>query len=385
MARNSECIYDRGTSWQVKIPYFDKTGKRTFYTESFNFKRYGSKELALKYAKKDRDEARIRIANDMVIKEKRASLEEIYKKAFDLHQVSLSTRRKDDSNFYNHIANVMDISRDFKTIRFSDIQEQLNSMITTCSQDMIKRALYIWRTCYKFAIADDYVIKDETLKVVVPKSELVIKKKDQTTSYSEVIKAIDLVEKKTQDPRNRMLYINAIWLILYMGMRPSECFALEVNAVDVENRKIKIYQRIGSSTTERYTIVKVKTDSSIRSIDYPMELDFVIKELVDNAIDGYLFMRKDGKLLNGDIFSDRLNKATGGTFRAYPMRHQLTTDLITQGTDLRTIMELMGHSEATMTLYYARSNEQRKKDAINNRIINGIEKEKEQKSETKTA
>ena len=36
------------------------------------------------------------------------------------------------------------------------------------------------------------------------------------------------------------------------------------------------------------------------------------------------------------------------------------------------VMELMGHSESTMTLYYARSNDQKKKEAIENRIINDI-------------
>ena len=247
---------------------------------------------------------------------------------------------------------------------------------------MIKRAHYIWKQCYRFAIADDYVTKDETMKVTVPKSEVIIKKKDQTTSYAEVIRAIELIEEKTHDSRDRMLYVSAIWLLLYLGMRPSEAFALEVAAVDFENRKIKIYQRIGSSTTEKYTIVRVKTDSSVREIDFPVELEEILRNLVDNAIDGYLFKKRNGKLLNGDEFSDRLNKATGGTFRAYPMRHQLTTDLLNQGVDLRTIMELMGHSEATMTLYYARSNEKKKKDAIANRIINGTEKQADQDIKT---
>ena len=95
---------------------------------------------------------------------------------------------------------------------------------------------------------------------------------------------------------------------------------------------------------------------------------------MDNSIDGYLFMKKNGKLLNGDEFSDRLNKASDGTFRAYKLRHQLTTDMIDQGIDLRTIMELMGHSESTMTLYYARSNKAKRREAIESRVINGIQK-----------
>lgn len=310
----------------------------------------------------------------MIVKVKKASLEEIYKKAFDLHQCSYNTRRKYDSNFYNHFAPVIDISRDFKNIGFSDIQEQLNSMISSCSQNMIKRAYTIWKMCYRYAIADDYVSKDETYKVIVPKSEVIIKKRDQTTSYSEVINVIDQLEKKTKDPRDRMLYKNALLVLLYTGMRPSEAFALEVEAIDFKNRMISIYQRTGSTTKEKYSIVRVKTDTSVREIPYPSDLDDTLRELVENSIDGYLFMKKNGKLLNGDEFSDRLNKASDGTFRAYKLRHQLTTDMIDQGIDLRTIMELMGHSESTMTLYYARSNKAKRREAIENRVINGIQK-----------
>lgn len=381
-----ECIEEipgkNGITYKVHIPYYDDLGIRRFYSKSFSEKKYGTKQKALENAKKDRDEIRVKLANKMIVKMKKASLEEIYKRAFDLHQVSFSTRRKDDSNFYNHIAPAVDISRDFASFRYSDIQSQLNSMVTSCSQDMIKRAFYIWKQCFRYAIADDYVSKDETLKVIIPKSELIIKKKEQTTNYGEVMRVIELIEEKTKNRRNRQLYTGAIWIMLYTGMRPSEVFALESSSVDLKNRSIKVVQRTGSTAKERYTVVKAKTESSVREVYYKPELDDILKGLVDSSINGYLFMKENGKLLNGDEFSDRINKATNGTFRAYSMRHQITTDLLSEGKDLRTIMDIMGHSEGTMTLYYARSNENKKKEAINSRVING---QKEYEEEVKTA
>ena len=160
--------------------------------------------------------------------------------------------------------------------------------------------------------------------------------------------------------------------MLYTGMRPSEVFALETKAIDFDKKVIKIYQRIGSTISERYTIVKTKTESSVREIQFSSDLENILKELCDKSIDGYLFMKQNKKFINGDGFSDMLNKTTNGSFRAYSLRHQLTTDLLQQNTDLRTIMELMGHSESTMTLYYARSNDQKKRQAIENRIINNV-------------
>ena len=371
MKRN-EFIEERKDSFRVHLPFTDQNGKRSFYSKSFSIKKYGSRAKALEMAKKHRDEIRIRISNEQIIKEKKASFLEIYQKAESLHQCSISTKRKDDSIFFNHIAKKIDPERDFRSIRFSDIQEQLNSMVTDCSQDTIKRTLMIWKMCFRYAIADDYIIKDETYKVTLPKSEVIIKKKDQRTSYSEVIHVIDLIEQRTKDERKRMLYKNALLIMLYTGMRPSEVFALELNSIDFDKRVIKVYQRIGSTAKERHSIVRVKTDSSIREISFSSDLAEVLKELCENSIQGFLFMKKDGKLINGDEFSDMLNKTTDGTFRAYTLRHQLTTDLLQQNTDLRTIMELMGHSESTMTLYYARSNDQKKREAIENRVINDV-------------
>ena len=120
----------------------------------------------------------------------------------------------------------------------------------------------------------------------------------------------------------------------------------------------------------------------MREAYYKPEIDDILKGLADSSINGYLFMKENGKLLNGDAFSDRINKAANGTFRAYSMRHQITADLLSEGKDLRTIMDIMGHSEGTITLYYARSNENKKKEAINSRVING---QKEYEEEVKTA
>lgn len=372
MAKINECIYERGDSLQVKIPYYDENGKRTSTSKTFSIKKYGTKQKALLAAKKFRDETKVKLSNDMLVKEKRASLEEVFKKALDLDQNSYNTRRKEESIFYHHFAPAVDIKRDIKSIKFDDIQNQLNSMTENCSQNMIKRAFSIWKKCFRYAIADDYILKDETYKVRVPKSELISKKKEQSTSYSQVVEVLDQIDTRVKNSRNKMLYKNAIWIMLYTGMRPSEVFALEVDAIDFEDRVIHVYQRIGSTSKNRYAVVKPKTDSSVRDIMYRSDLDEALHELCDNSVDGYLFMKKDGKLVNGDEFSSMLHRVSDGSFRAYTLRHQYSTDMLQDNkVDIRTIMELMGHTESTMTLYYARSNDQKKREAVENRVING--------------
>ena len=42
-------------------------------------------------------------------------------------------------------------------------------------------------------------------------------------------------------------------------------------------------------------------------------------------------------------------------FNMYQLRHTLCTRLIMKGVDQRTIMEILGHENFNMSLYYARS------------------------------
>lgn len=54
----------------------------------------------------------------------------------------------------------------------------------------------------------------------------------------------------------------------------------------------------------------------------------------------------------------------------YKLRHQFSTDLIMQNNDPRTIMELMGHNNTCMTISYARSNDDKKRDTMKKRKAN---------------
>jgi site-specific recombinase XerD len=64
---------------------------------------------------------------------------------------------------------------------------------------------------------------------------------------------------------------------------------------------------------------------------------------------------------------NRISKDLRIDFRMYQLRHQFSTDLIVGGADLRTVQELMGHADSSMTLSYARSNSSKKKSVVDDR------------------
>ena len=147
-------------------------------------------------------------------------------------------------------------------------------------------------------------------------------------------------------------------------MRPSEVYALEWDNIDRENKTIYVCQAIGSNHNEKPVIVKTKTQSSVRTIPYPDDLDEILNLLKGEQ---YLFKRSNGEFLNGDFVSNTLYRLTGGKLRRYMLRYQFSTDLILKKVEVRTIQKLMGHTNSNMTVNYARSNEKVKKTAISGR------------------
>ena len=73
------------------------------------------------------------------------------------------------------------------------------------------------------------------------------------------------------------------------------------------------------------------------------------------------------EFLNGNYVSNILRRLSKGKLRTYMLRHQFSTDLLTNNVDIRTVQELMGHTSGSMSLEYARSNPELMKKAIKNR------------------
>ena len=64
-------------------------------------------------------------------------------------------------------------------------------------------------------------------------------------------------------------------------------------------------------------------------------------------------------------FEDAVETAKIPDFRFHDLRHTFASRLVMAGVDLRTVMELMGHSDISMTMRYAHLAPAHKQDAVN--------------------
>lgn len=363
MAKNSECIYERNDSFQVKIPYYDESGKRTSYSKSFKIKKYGSKAKALEMARKHRDEIRVKLADNQIIKEQHYTLNEVFEKMLENDSGVLSTKKKMRSTYNAHIKDFIGGGTDFASIKFDDIKKNLLHIASESKDDIVQRAKIVWNKMYKYAIPKGIVIRNETDFVDTPKSDIITIKKDMTCSYEDVLNTIALVEKRVKNRRDSIMIQADLYIQWYTGMRPAEVLALSKKNVDIENRTIYICQSVGSSTTEFNVIKRTKNEYSIRTFKgFSKMLVPIFETLFEMAEDDLLFVRDNGELMDGNYLSDMCSKAAN--FRPYTIRHQFSTDMLDQGVNLRAIGEMMGHKGIDMAIEYARSNDRAKNEAL---------------------
>lgn len=359
----SEKTGKRGITLEVKIPYYDSWGDRKIHSKSFNTSNYATKAEAMRVAKNYRDTIVYQL-NTNTLPNNKVTVAECYEISKKLHNFTWETTRKHDMRFkllakYHNLP----ISK----VTAFDIQLSLNELAETKTQDTIKSVLALWRQIYHAAIMNDYVFQDQTIKVTQPKSQVIstVKSVEMRCELNDVMEAI---RKYWNDSFNANIMIYSLITMAYLGLRPSETYALRKDDIDFTRGIIRINKAIGSTTKERVTVKTTKNINSIRELPIPDELLPYLRECMEYQPSEYLFTTKNGKFITTREFSYFIRKACNEaniTFRPYMLRHAFSTKLITSNTDIRTVQELMGHKNMSMTIDYARSSDELKRNAVN--------------------
>lgn len=172
----------------------------------------------------------------------------------------------------------------------------------------------------------------------------------------EVEKLLSLFSKKTKSfNKNRDSFL--IKLILYTGIRASECLGIRVkdfSLIEVNSvYKIKIY---GKGSKERFVYI------AKNKVDYEFEL------LKDYIVD-YIAITNQQKRMSRvglySVLSNKMKKAGVKKKGVHILRHTFARRLVAKNINLVTISELLGHADITLTAKtYAKSNEGNKIRAI---------------------
>ncbi len=164
-----------------------------------------------------------------------------------------------------------------------------------------------------------------------------------------------------------------VFLCLYSGLRIGELLALEWRDIDFVNYTLSITKtcfdgKDANGVFGRITD-KPKTQSSCRIVPLPKQIMPLLKTVKKNSESCFVIAKGEEGLLvrtyqrNFASLLKRLNIAPRG-FHA--LRHTFATRAIECGIDVKTLSEILGHKNPTVTLNrYAHSLMDHKKDMMN--------------------
>lgn len=127
---------------------------------------------------------------------------------------------------------------------------------------------------------------------------------------------------------------------LHTGMRKGELLGLRWERVDLVRRRI--------------TVVHSK-NNEVRAVPLNQTLYRLLEELGRKGKSGHVFRGPDGKAL-GDIkkgFAGAVRRAGIEDFRFHDLRHTFASYLVMSGVDLRTVQQVLGHTEIKTTMRYS--------------------------------
>ncbi len=210
----------------------------------------------------------------------------------------------------------------------------------------ISRRISALRTFYNYLMNEGLINSNIFLNVKNPKLE---KKLPNYLNYTEMEELLESIDISTDEGLKRRLLIEMFYST---GCRVSEIINIKVKDIDFLNKKIRI---MGKGSKERIVYYG----------DYAKKyLDKYLSKGMDKE---YLFVNKHGdkytveeiELIVKDIMK-HLSIKTHVT--PHTLRHTFATHLLNNGADIRSVQELLGHSNLSTTGIYTHVSSDRLKE-----------------------
>ena len=234
------------------------------------------------------------------------------------------------------------LKKDFIKLTKADIQKYIQNLSKNESSNTISRTISSLKSFYKFLEINKYTNTNPLTTIISPKTA---RKLPKVLSEEEVNKLLDINLNNDFDYRNKAM----LELMYSSGLRVSELINLTVNDVDLKNSLVRIF---GKGSKERIVPLNdYATEALNNYILYHRPKLFKQKE------NNYLFLNNHGNQMTRQGFFKTLKKITKekgikSELSPHTLRHSFATHLLKYGANLRSIQELLGHSDISTTQIY---------------------------------
>ena len=250
--------------------------------------------------------------------------------------------------FSNFIGEEYEINQ-IENINKEHIHLYLKELSKTNCTNSISRKLVSLRMLYIFLVKENIVKENLMSSFTLPKRD---KKLPIVLSQEEMIEILDgIIVCDAISSRNRCM----VELLYATGMRISELLNLTLKDLNIKMGFIKV---IGKGNKERMIPIGSYVGEILEQYINDYRAEFNIKN------DSLLFFNKHGQRLSREEFYSILHtivNSTSMTKKVSPhtFRHTFATHLLENGADLRSIQELLGHSDISTTTIYTHISNQK--------------------------
>lgn len=252
----------------------------------------------------------------------------------------------------------------------AQIQSTLNDIAEQRSYSTVKKAYNSLYACLDFAVLRGDLDRNPARTVIVPSNR---QPHDISNYNQEQIHSI--VEEATScyaNGKNKYRYGWAIVLLLNTGMRVGEMLYLKWKDVNIEQKYIYVHGDVAATKVEeQYRLIEQDSPKTAKSNRYivlnnrAVQALEKLKTLIGNST--RVVATKNNTIPSPQkihLTMQQILKHCGieGTHDiVHALRHTFATELIRQGTDIKVVSELLGHSDVSTTLriYYHTIEEQK--------------------------
>ena len=239
---------------------------------------------------------------------------------------------------YCRSKNIKDVNLITKDI-IRDYLEYLND--SGLEVKTIARKLTTIKNFHNFLFFTDYIDKDVSSSVESPKLRKTL---PRVLTVEEVDKLLNIECKTVFDYRDKSM----LELMYATGLRVSELVCLTLNEIDLEECIVRC---MGKGKKERMIPIGEYVLDSIRNYLILRTKLYLMKH------DEHLFLNNHGEGITRHSFYNmikrRLNVCNINVeLSPHTLRHSFATHMIENGSDLRIVQELLGHSDISTTRIY---------------------------------
>ena len=236
--------------------------------------------------------------------------------------------------------------QEFLTQQKKDGNMRNGEKLSATSTNMM---LSVLNLAFEYACDMEYIEENPCIRVRRTKVET---KKIEAFTVEEQ-RAIEMEISRSDDRR-----LHGILLCLYSGLRIGELLGLTWSDVDLERGVIKItktvYREKDESGIWQLCVDTPKTKASDRVIPLPEYITNMLRQDYELAKTPYIVENKKGERMSirsyQYIFEKLTERAGVRKLNFHALRHTFATRAIECGMDIKTVADIMGHQNASITL-----------------------------------